>query len=96
MKTEVDHLLSTLAEECAEVIQRVTKAQRWGLYEVQPGQELNNARRIRQELNDVRAVVEMLYDGHGIDLFRDEEQIRAKREKVLQFMKHAREIGELE
>ena len=96
MKTELDHLLSTLAEECAEVIQRITKAQRWGLSEVQPGQSLNNAERIRQELNDVRAVVEMLYEWHGVNLLHDNEQIRAKREKVLHFMKYARDIGEME
>lgn len=96
MKSELDHLLLTLAEECAEAIQRITKAQRWGLREVQPGQELNNEQRIKQELNDVRAVVEMLYDWHGVDLFRDREQMKAKREKVLHFMKYARDIGELE
>lgn len=96
MKTEIDHLLSTLAEECAEVIQRVTKAQRWGLYEVQAGQEFNNAQRIRQELNDVRAVIDMLYHDHGLNLARDNEQVLLKRDNVRHFMRYAREIGELE
>lgn len=96
MKSEVEHLLLTLAEECAEVIQRVTKAQRWGLREVQPGQELNNEQRIRYELNDLYAVVDLLYERHGIVLFRDNEQVIAKKAKVLHFMRYAQEIGELE
>jgi len=49
-------LLTLLSEECAEVIQRVTKALRFGLDEVQPGQHLTNAERILQEFADVQAV----------------------------------------
>lgn len=43
-----EHLLSILAEECCEVGQRVSKALRFGLDEVQPGQDLSNAERIKQ------------------------------------------------
>jgi len=96
MPTERDHLLSTLAEECAEVIQRITKAQRWGLYEVQPGQELNNEQRIRYEVNDLYAVIDLLYERQGVVLHRDNEQVIAKKAKVLHFMQYAREIGELD
>lgn len=96
MKTEKDHLLSTLAEECAEVIQRITKAQRWGLQEVQPGQELNNEQRIGYEVNDIYAVIDLLYERQGVVLLRDNEQVIAKKAKVLHFMQYAREIGELE
>lgn len=96
MKSEVDHLLLTLAEECAEVIQRITKAQRWGLHEVQPKQPLNNEQRIRYEMNDLYAVIDLLYERHGVVLFRDNEQVIAKKAKVLHFMQYAREIGELE
>ena len=94
--TEIDHLMLTLAEECAEVIQRVTKAQRWGLREIQPGQELNNEQRIRYELNDLYAVIDLLYERQGVELFRDNEQVIAKKAKVLHFMDYARQIGELE
>jgi hypothetical protein len=33
---ETDHLLACLAEECAEVSQRVMKALRFGINEIQP------------------------------------------------------------
>jgi len=50
-----EHLLICLAEECSEVVQRITKALRFGLDEVQPGQEFTNSQRIGQELIDVAA-----------------------------------------
>lgn len=96
MKSEVDHLLVTLAEECAEVIQRITKAQRWGLHEVQPGQPLNNEQRVEYELNDLIAVVTMLLRLGVFPSFNDAEAIKAKVAKVEHFMRYAREIGELE
>jgi hypothetical protein len=53
-------LLICAAEECAEVTQRITKALRFGLDEVHPGQPLTNAQRIAGELGDLQAVVNML------------------------------------
>lgn len=53
-------LLDQLCEEPAEVIQRVCKALRFGLDEVQPGQHLTNEERILQELADQDAIVRTL------------------------------------
>ncbi len=53
-------LLACLIEECAEVQQRATKALRFGMAEVQPGQVLTNAERLAGELGDLRAVVDLL------------------------------------
>ncbi|MBL4837403.1 MAG: hypothetical protein JKY34_07475 [Kordiimonadaceae bacterium] len=53
-------LLTILAEECAEVAQRCTKALRFGLEEVQPGQEYTNAERIEVELGDILAAFNIL------------------------------------
>jgi hypothetical protein len=51
-------LLEILIEECAEVQQRATKALRFGLAEVQPGQPLNNAQRMAEEYGDLREVAD--------------------------------------
>lgn len=89
--TETEHLLDILIEECAEVIQRVTKAKRFGLHEVQPSQNLSNIERITQEMNDVVAVADMVLPSHWMS----EEQLDAKREKVRQFLKYSQECGTL-
>jgi len=49
-------LIECLAEECNEVAQRCMKALRFGVQEVQPGQELTNIERIAQEFGDVMCV----------------------------------------
>ncbi len=89
MKRE-EYLLVVLAEECAEVAQRAAKAVRFGLAEVQPGQEDNNARRIERELGDLLAVVELL------NLQVWEEDKAAKRVKLNEYMKYSRQVGTLE
>jgi len=54
---EIRELLTILAEECCEVGQRVSKALRFGVDEVQPGQPWCNGERIALELGDIEAVV---------------------------------------
>jgi hypothetical protein len=39
--TRDEHLMTIAMEECAEVAQRVSKAVRFGMEEIQPGQPLN-------------------------------------------------------
>jgi NTP pyrophosphatase (non-canonical NTP hydrolase) len=58
----VAELLDCLVEELAEVIQRITKAKRFGLKETQLGCQDDNEARIVYELADVEAVIEMLHD----------------------------------
>lgn len=90
-----EHLLSCLAEECAEVAQRVSKALRFGLDEVQPGQPLANAERIAGELVDLLAVVGMLESEGIIEVPRDQVAINRKKDKVRTFMAYAAECGAL-
>lgn len=93
---ETEHLLTILFQECAEVQQRVSKALRFGLPEVQPGQDKTNAERIIEELNDLYAVVVMLERAGALPPSADPAAIAAKEEKVLRYMAHARECGVLE
>jgi phosphoribosyl-ATP pyrophosphohydrolase len=95
--TETQYLLGCLAEECAEVAIRASKAQRFGLDEVQPGQGLSNGQRIIEEVNDLFAVLEMLTP-HGLSLdgILDKGPVEAKKAKVARFMDYSREQGMLE
>lgn len=92
----IEHLLSCLSEECAEVSQRASKALRFGLTEVQPGQDLDNAARIGVELQDVFTIVEMLVEAGALDVRRDPTAVRIKKKKVEKFMAYARECGTLD
>lgn len=89
-----EHLLTCLAEECVETAQRITKALRFGLAEVQPGQPLTNLERINQELTDLLGVASLCCD-HGIDIDPNPDAFAAKKAKVLKFAQYAREQGTL-
>ena len=58
--TREEHLLTILMEECAEVIQRASKALRFGLAEVQAWQTKTNAQRLMDEVNDFIGVYQMI------------------------------------
>lgn len=88
--THTEHLLTILAEECAEVAQRVSKAVRFGLTEIQPGQEDDNRRRIEKELADLVATAELL----GFQI-RDDDKL-AKRDKIAQYMNYSQKVGTLD
>ena len=88
-----EHLLSCLAEECCEVGQRVSKALRFGLGEVQKGQPLTNAERIAEECADLVAVYEILRAEGALSA--PEIDIDAKRAKIERYMLISREQGAL-
>lgn len=101
--TRTEHLLTILAEECAEVAQRVSKALRFGLAEVEPGQPLTNAQRIMGEVNDLVAVYSMLagpvvspttplFEGSVEEWHRD---VAAKQAKVQHYLAYSEVCGTL-
>lgn len=90
------YLLILIIEECAEVIQRVCKAIRFGLDEVQPSQELTNGQRINYEINDLSCVIDLAAKEKIINqtIFFD---MRAKKvEKVEKYMNYSKELNILE
>lgn len=87
---KIEYLLTVLTEECAEVAQRACKAARFGLSEIQPGQEEDNVRRLERELADLMATADLL----GLRV-REEDKV-AKIEKLKKFMEYSRQIGRLQ
>jgi hypothetical protein len=87
-----EHLLWVLAEECAEVAQRASKAARFGLDEVQPGQALTNEERLWQEMCDLCAVGEMLISLRGQGGL-NRGDVDAKKAKVEKFLLYSAECG---
>lgn len=91
-----EYLLTCLAEECAEVAQRASKANRFGITEIQPDQPLNNAERIMLEINDFVAVVELLQAEKVLTTGPSRLAIDAKKAKLQHFMTYSIEQGTLQ
>lgn len=60
--SQVNEISLILQEECAEVIQAISKCQRFGFYEIKPGTTKTNIEQLQEELGDVMAMVELLVD----------------------------------
>jgi len=90
-----EHLLTCLAEECAEIAQCASKALRFGLDGGEPGKDMTNAQRIRQELDDLAVIVQMICEEEMIAKNGSPEARKAKREKVERYMLYAIDRGTL-
>ena len=67
------HRLLKLMEECAEVAQRASKQMLFGKHEVQQGQSLSNAERLRSEVLDVLLCIRICErEGHWQPITDDE------------------------
>ncbi len=93
--TREQYLLICLIEECQEVSQRATKALRFGMNEVQPGQNQNNMQRLVMEIADLTATLEIIANERIIDC--DDEyylkMIEDKNIKIEKYYKYSQEQG---
>lgn len=95
---------SEVAEEGAKLVKRVTKGLRFGLEEIQEGQDRTNIERMVRvvhdmvyELNDLIAILEMLgYDDLDFGNVGDRIAIAAKKKKVEDYKKLSVSRGILE
>ena len=94
--TRTELLLITLSEECNETAQRVSKALRFTLEEIQDGQTFNNAERIVYEFNDIAAVMEILKEEGLVEKVIDREAIELKKVKVKKWLQYSEKVGTLE
>jgi len=54
--------MDILQEECAEVIQAVSKISRFGLDNLKPGKPKTNREHLEEELGDLLAMIDILVD----------------------------------
>jgi NTP pyrophosphatase (non-canonical NTP hydrolase) len=60
MDSKLHEVMNILSEECAEVVQAVSKCHRFGLDNFKPGKPLTNAQHLEGEIGDVLAMVDLL------------------------------------
>jgi len=94
--TREEHLLVILAEECNEVAQRVAKALRFKLVDPngsEPNQPYTNKDRLILEINDLLAVIEMIFEDQDIvsTMLKND-----KKQKVEKYLKLSKELGTLD
>jgi hypothetical protein len=86
--TRAEALQLQVMEECGELAKRVSKALRFGMEEVQPGQDLTNRDRIIEEYCDLIATMELI----GI-ISVPRDLIVAKQLKVEKYLQYSIERG---
>lgn len=83
MNNQTAEALLILQEECAEVIQAISKCQRFGLNNPKPGTDKTNLDQLQEELGDLMAMVEILVDQQiGMKHIKITEAKAAKFEKL--------------
>jgi NTP pyrophosphatase (non-canonical NTP hydrolase) len=87
---KIEHLLTCLIEESAEVAHAACKTQRFGSNHIWPGKGEMNVRVLERELADLMAVADLL----GLKV-RDEDK-EAKKVKLAKYMELSREVGALD
>jgi len=95
--TRQEQLLVILMEECAEVSQRASKTLRFGLTDPagkEPDQPYTNKDRLLMEINDLYAVIDMIFDKEGPYL--SPMLIQDKKEKVEKYLKLSKKLGLLD
>ena len=82
MDPKTKETLDILQEECAEVIQAVSKISRFGLDNLKPGKPKTNREHLEEEIGDLLAMVDILTRNGVIDPANIEIAATAKIEKL--------------
>jgi NTP pyrophosphatase (non-canonical NTP hydrolase) len=85
MNAKEKEVMDILQEECAEVIQAVSKISRFGLDNFKPGKPLTNREHLEEELGDLYAMIEILQELDVVSWTNIEKAAEAKREKLKQW-----------
>jgi len=75
-------VMDILQEECAEVIQAVSKISRFGIDNFKPGKPKTNREHLEEELGDMLAMIDILLEKKLISLDKLEIAKSAKIEKL--------------
>jgi hypothetical protein len=98
MMTRTQLLYLKLAEECAEVTQRVSKIIQFGPNDKEPGCTLDNLTRLHDEVSDLIAVIAILREERLLPEHGDAQEaahIELKRQKINRYLTYSQELGQV-
>lgn len=75
-----DEILRITQEECAEVIQAISKVFRFGMDEVYNDQ--SNRQRLTSELGDLQCMIDLIKETKLVSTHELNEAVRSKRERL--------------
>lgn len=79
---KIDEVMNILSEECAEVIQAISKCNRFGLNNFKPGKPKTNLEHLEEELGDLLAMIDILHEMDVVSWNNLETAKEAKIEKL--------------
>ncbi len=82
MESENNEVMDITQEECAEVIQAISKIRRFGIDNTKPGTEYTNRAHLEEELGDVLAMIDILMINGVVNWGNLHKAKRAKIEKL--------------
>jgi hypothetical protein len=82
MNSDVKEVMDILQEECAEVIQAVSKVSRFGIDNYKPGKPKTNREHMEEELGDLLAMVDIMLEQGIVSWGNLEVAKQAKIEKL--------------
>jgi NTP pyrophosphatase (non-canonical NTP hydrolase) len=82
MTEDSNEVMDITQEECAEVIQAISKIRRFGMDNAKPGTEYSNREHLEEELGDVLAMVDILLINQVVNWGNLHKAKRAKIEKL--------------
>jgi NTP pyrophosphatase (non-canonical NTP hydrolase) len=85
MDNKVKEVMDILQEECAEVIQAVSKISRFGIDNYKPGKPKTNREHLEEELGDVLAMIDIMLEFSVVSIDNLETAKKAKIEKLKQW-----------
>jgi NTP pyrophosphatase (non-canonical NTP hydrolase) len=77
--SDIKELLLIVQEECAEVIQAVSKCERFGIDNYKPGKPKTNREHLEEEVGDLLAMLDLLIERHIVS---QNNVLIAKRAKI--------------
>jgi NTP pyrophosphatase (non-canonical NTP hydrolase) len=82
MNEQLKEVMDIAQEECAEVIQAISKISRFGIDNLKPGKPKTNREHLEEELGDLLAMVDILENMDAINMTNVNLARRAKIEKL--------------